>query len=284
MIIKTPSRLHMTLIDLNGSYGRSDGGIGLTIAEPSLVLKCEPSEKGISVDFNPNISNESIETECYNKISASTDRLLSYYNIKKGFHFTVEEAYPPHSGLGSGTQISLATSKLIHEHLKEDPSISNLPNFDKKINSSKLGEIIGRGGTSGIGIFSFEHGGFIVDGGHNLKEKGTFLPSAASPAKPPKLIGHYDFPEEWDIVIAIPNADTSVTGEKEIDLFTKYCPVPKEDVEQLSHLIFMNLLPFLLEKDIESFGKVINEIQNLGFKNVEVNLQPDNVKSLMSDM
>ena len=32
MIIKTPSRIHMALIDLNGSYGRRDGGIGLTIS------------------------------------------------------------------------------------------------------------------------------------------------------------------------------------------------------------------------------------------------------------
>ena len=31
MIIKSPSRLHLTLIDMNGSYGRIDGGIGLTI-------------------------------------------------------------------------------------------------------------------------------------------------------------------------------------------------------------------------------------------------------------
>ncbi|KZX15061.1 homoserine kinase [Methanobrevibacter cuticularis] len=284
MIIKTPSRLHMTLIDLNGEYGRLDGGIGLTIAKPNLVLKGEPSKGNISVDFNSHITDKNIRDTCNEKILSSASKLLSYYGIKRGFHFTVEEFYPPHSGLGSGTQISLATAKLIHEHLKKDQYASKLDNFDSEISISNLGKIIGRGGTSGIGIFSFEHGGFIIDGGHSLKEKKSFSPSSASTAKPPSLIGTYNFPKEWDIVIAIPNADTSVTGMKELDLFKKYCPVPKRDVEKLSHLILMNLLPFLLEKDIESFGNVINHIQNLGFKKVEIDLQPEKVKSLMAKM
>ena len=51
MIIKSPSRLHLTLIDMNGSYGRIDGGIGLTIKDPNFVLYGEPAEKGITVDF-----------------------------------------------------------------------------------------------------------------------------------------------------------------------------------------------------------------------------------------
>ena len=262
----------MTLIDLNGSYGRADGGIGLTIAKPNLRLRIEESEKGIAINFNEDIFNNDIKRECIKKISESSEKICSYFNLDSGFHFTVEEAYLPHSGLGSGTQISLATAKLICEHIGKDS------------NGVELGNIIGRGGTSGVGIFSFDHGGFIVDGGHDLKEKGTFLPSAASPAKPPQLIGRYDFPDDWDVVVAIPHADYSVTGEKEINLFQSHCPVPVRDVEQLSHLIFMNLLPFLLEKDIESFGSVINRIQNLGFKNVEVSLQPEKVKSLMENM
>lgn len=272
MIIKTPSRLHMTLIDLNGSYGRADGGIGLTIGKPNLCLKSEESEKGVAIDFNEDICNNDVKRECIKKIADSTEKICSYFNLDSGFHFTVKKAYLPHSGLGSGTQISLATAKLICEHIGED------------LTGVELGNILGRGGTSGVGIFSFDYGGFIVDGGHNLKEKGTFLPSAASPAKPPQLIGRYDFPDDWNIVLAIPKADHSVTGEKEVDLFQNYCPVPIRDVEQLSHLIFMNLLPFLLEKDIKSFGSVINRIQNLGFKKVEVGLQPPKVKSLMENM
>ena len=46
MIIRAPSRIHMSLIDLNGSYRRVDGGIGLALADPQFVLEIEQIESG----------------------------------------------------------------------------------------------------------------------------------------------------------------------------------------------------------------------------------------------
>lgn len=273
MIIETPSRLHMTLIDLNGSYGRADGGIGLTIDKPNFTLHSELSEKCVTIDFNEKITDEEIKNEAINKISKTAEKIISHFNFENGFHFTVEKTYPPHSGLGSGTQMSLATAKLICEF------------NGKETDSIELGSIVGRGGSSGIGMGAFEQGGFVVDGGHDLKDKkGSVLPSSVNPAKPPQLIGRYDFPEEWELVVGMCNADTTVTGMKEDDIFEKYCPVPKREVEQLSHIIFMNLIPFLLEKNIIAVGDSINRIQSLGFKKVEVSRQTQNVKDLMDNM
>ena len=54
MIIETPSRLHLTLIDLNGIHGRIDGGVGLTIKEPSLRIEAEKIDEGIeTISLNP---------------------------------------------------------------------------------------------------------------------------------------------------------------------------------------------------------------------------------------
>ena len=39
--ITTPSRLHVTLIDMNASMGRVDGGIGLTLDEPVISIYAE---------------------------------------------------------------------------------------------------------------------------------------------------------------------------------------------------------------------------------------------------
>ena len=39
MIIRTPARIHITLLDLNGSYGRIDGGIGFSIQNPQFILE-----------------------------------------------------------------------------------------------------------------------------------------------------------------------------------------------------------------------------------------------------
>ena len=57
-------------------------------------------------------------------------------------------------------------------------------------------------------------------------------------------------------------------------IFPKECPVPLREVEKLSHVILMQLLPALFENDIVTFGKSIDAIQELGFKKREVELQP----------
>ena len=64
MIIRAPSRLHMSLIDLNGSYKRIDGGIGLALSDPQFVLESEETnEKGFTLEFADGIREDSRE-EC----------------------------------------------------------------------------------------------------------------------------------------------------------------------------------------------------------------------------
>ncbi len=272
MIIKTPSRLHMCLIDMSGEYGRTDGGIGLTINQPNLILKgTESNSNNITVDFKNDVGIDA-KPECQNKVIETAEKIRKFYDIEAGFDFEVFQTYPAHSGLGSGTQIALATAKIMTETM----GIHD--------NSFKLSSIVGRGGTSGIGTFSFDYGGFIVDGGHSLKDKSEFLPSSASDVKPPQLLGHYDFPEDWDILVAIPRDNEHINGQREINIFQTYCPIAKSEVEQMSHIIFMNLIPFLLEEQIEEFGYCIDQIQNKGFKKIELSLQPPKLINLMNYM
>ena len=58
MIIRAPSRIHMSLIDLNGSYRRVDGGIGLALADPQFVLESEQIESGIELEFADTVTDE----------------------------------------------------------------------------------------------------------------------------------------------------------------------------------------------------------------------------------
>lgn len=51
LLIQTPSRLHLSLLDLNGSLGRIDGGVGLTLKKPSLVLELKEKGTGVQVEF-----------------------------------------------------------------------------------------------------------------------------------------------------------------------------------------------------------------------------------------
>ena len=43
LVINTPSRLHFGLIDLNGDYGRIDGGSGVSLTDPGWKLQFEPA-------------------------------------------------------------------------------------------------------------------------------------------------------------------------------------------------------------------------------------------------
>ncbi|MCQ8904899.1 MAG: beta-ribofuranosylaminobenzene 5'-phosphate synthase [Methanothermobacter sp.] len=270
MIINTPSRLHLTLIDLNGERGRLDGGVGITLKEPELVMGLEASDE-MGAEFTPD-TDEKLREEYRSKIMEAARRTLQHIGSDENFHFTIRSMFPPHSGLGSGTQISLATARLIAEY------------HGAEFTARELAHIVGRGGTSGIGVASFEEGGFIVDAGHSTREKSDFLPSSASSASPPPVIARYDFPEEWNIIIAIPEIDRSVSGRREVNIFQEYCPIPLRDVERLSHIILMKMMPAVIEGDIEAFGESLNEIQGTGFKRIERELQDPLLDRIIDSM
>ena len=42
--ITTPSRLHLTLIDMNASIGRVDGSIGITLDNPAIKIESQKSD------------------------------------------------------------------------------------------------------------------------------------------------------------------------------------------------------------------------------------------------
>lgn len=272
MIIETPSRLHVTLIDLNGEIGRIDGGVGLTIENPRLILETETTDENVEVVFEESNLSEKLMNEYKEKIENSVKKMTDFLKVESGFKFTVKKTYPAHSGLGSGTQISLAVGKAIVNHNDQD------------ISTPQIAKIVGRGGTSGIGVRAFDHGGFIIDGGHKVDEKPDFLPSSASSASPAPLITRYDFPEDWNIILAIPDVPAGASGPKEVNIFQKYCPIPLREVQELSHVLLMKMMPAVVEKDITAFGDSINQIQNVGFKKIELELQHHLINKLIDNM
>ncbi len=245
--ITTPSRLHITLIDMNASRGRVDGSIGLTLDKPTIIIKAESSD---SIE----VTGSSEHTK---RMRNSAGLLLPE---GEGIRINIERDYPSHIGLGSGTQAALAAGMAVNRL------------YDLGLSVYDIAVKVGRGGTSGIGVSAFESGGFILDGGHKFGEKKGFLPSSASRLPPAPVLLRKDFPD-WGIVVAVPQ-QKGASLKTEVNIFQKVCPVPLREVEELSHIILMQLLPALVEEDIVTFGISINAIQNLGFKKREVELQP----------
>lgn len=245
--IKTPSRIHMTLIDMNGSLGRVDGGIGITLEEPNIVITAKKSDS-VEVRGDPEL-NERMKKACEVVCPGC------------GIEIDIKKSYWNHIGLGSGTQAALAAGM----------AISAL--YDLNLSPRAIAGKVGRGGTSGIGIGSFERGGFILDGGHRMEAKSAFLPSSFSKGVPPApILCQRDFPD-WDIVLAIPLAK-GAHDLYEKDVFANLCPIPQNEVEKLCRVILMQMLPALAEADMDTFGRAVNAIQDIGFKRHEVDLQP----------
>jgi len=255
--VVTPSRLHLTLIDLNAEIGRVDGGAGITLEYPGLEISATEADN-IEIIGNSLLAG---------KIKKAVQALLP---TGKGIKLHIKDSLPDHVGLGSGTQAALSAAV----------AVNRIYGLEKSIR--ELAVAVGRGGTSGIGVAAFEDGGFILDGGHKFKNKGSFSPSSASHVPPGPVLFRKNFPE-WPIVLVIPQGKGAHDTE-EVDIFKKYCPIPLAEVQEISHVILMQLLPALIEEDLESFGKAINHIQTVGFKKREVELQSQPVLDIMNYM
>lgn len=247
--ITTPSRLHFSLLDLNGALGRVDGGFGLAIAEPNFQII---AERAASIDVAASVYRERAITVL--------QRLQQTYPFP-GIKLTFESEIPMHCGFGSGTQLSLGIAQ----------AVNMLYQFG--LNVRELAQVVGRGGTSGIGVAAFDTGGFIVDGGHRYPEqKASFLPSSAvGDIPPPPILLRYLFPE-LPLLIVMPNC-SRIYGDAEIELFRTLCPQPEWVAQKLSHILLLRILPALIERDMNTLGEALNDIQTFGWKRVEIDAQ-----------
>mgnify|MGYP006270228581 CR=1 FL=1 len=242
--VRTPSRLHFSLIDMNGQLGRIDGSLGLALDYPNVVIQASKSEE-ITVRGGKDASVEKLASV-----------FLRHFKIRSGAQIEVKSTIPKHVGLGSKTQLSLAVASVLSKI------------YGIKKTTRELAIVMKRGGTSGIGVAAFEKGGLILDGGHSFGrggEKKSFLPSSASKAHPAPVLVRYTFPEDWFFVIAIPHIHRGVHGEEEISVFKERCPVNADCVGKACRIILMKLLPALLERNIENFGSGLTELQDAGF-------------------
>jgi beta-ribofuranosylaminobenzene 5'-phosphate synthase len=267
VIVETGSRIHLGLIEMHGGLGRVDGGIGIALDEPRVLLEVRQSA-GVEV-----AGCDETTSQLVREISTRT---LAGIRAGAGASITIRSSYPAHTGLGSGSQLSLATARAICEL------------YGRQMTVNELAHLAGRGGTSGIGTAAFERGGFIIDGGHRFGpgcEKTGFAPSSASKGiRPAPVTVRHDFPPDWRILLAIPDLPAGASGNREVDIFRQFCPVPLDEVRALCHEVLVRMLPAIVEHDLDQFGASINAVQNIGFKKVEHNLQPPQVAALLDTM
>jgi len=218
--VKTPSRLHFSMVDLRGDLGRIFGSVGVAIDKPSIVLEAESAPRLTITGFRVERAREFAET------------VLEVSGATGGAKVNVVSDMPEHYGFGSGTQLALAVGT----------AISELHGLDHSPESLAL--LLKRSRRSGVGTYAFKQGGFIVDGGHRVGRDGDL----------PPLIFRHDFPEDWLFVIGLPEAIKGSSGKQEVAAFRDLDPPPTVLAGDVSRILLMQMIPALLEGDAESFG------------------------------
>jgi beta-ribofuranosylaminobenzene 5'-phosphate synthase len=228
VFVEAPARLHLGLIDLRGDLGRRFGGLGAALAAPSLLLEARPAATLVA---------EGPEGD---RLLLYARRFLDHHGITGGATLRLRRAIPAHAGLGSGTQLALATAR----------ALATI--FDRPAGAAALAEITRRGERSAIGMWAFEQGGFIVEGGRRI-----------GGSEPAPVLLRQDMPAEWRCLLVLPDVARGLSGAAEEEAFRTLPAPPAELAERIAHRILMLVLPALVEKDISAFGRGITEVQRL---------------------
>lgn len=235
--VSAPARLHLGFLDLGGHQGRRFGSIGLGInSHQTTVRLSTDSDTAFSHADDVTVNHDHAE-----RIETIFDQFYQTYpalsDTRPAIH--IESLIPSHAGLGSGTQLALTVGKALSEF------------HGLTLNASEIAQMLGRGKRSGIGINTFEQGGFMVDGG--LTENQCV----------PPLIAHQPFPAEWRMLLIMDSAIQGSHGQDEKQAFRDLPRFPLEKARQICHLTLMQLLPALAEQQITPFGDAVRQIQQL---------------------
>jgi len=233
--VKTPSRLHLGFLDLEGGLGRIFGGMGVALDCPNTIVEAQSSGELIVEGENNALARLFVE------------RFLKAYGLAGNVAINVRQTIPEHVGLGSGTQLALAIATALARI------------FQIKASTQLLATIMGRGGISGVGTAIFERGGFVVEGG--LKTEGGCSSMIIKGFQP--IIFHAPFPEDWLFVVVIPNVKRGFADDEEPQIFSQLPSMSAEDVGKICRLTLMKLLPSIIERDIKSFGEALTSIQKI---------------------
>lgn len=225
--VKAPARLHFGFLDMHGGLGRQFGSLGLCLSDIVTHLTVEKSDDLI------------VHSASDQRVTDYVRKALDVLKIQSGAEVTIHNAIPEHAGLGSGTQLALATAIAIAKLYGNQTPIR------------EIAILMGRGSRSGIGIGAFILGGFLIDGGKRQVNQA------------PPIVVHCNFPQAWRVLLVFDNDIQGINGYAEQAMFGELPLMPAEVSAKICRLVLMQLLPALAEQDCGQFGVAITQIQSM---------------------
>jgi beta-ribofuranosylaminobenzene 5'-phosphate synthase len=234
--VAAAGRLHLGFLDPSATLGRRFGSIGMMIDGLSTTVHLAFADLPRS-GTAPQASHESERAgRIVAQLQQATGRL-------DPLHVHVSEALPAHAGLGSGTQLALALGRgFVALH-------------GLRMTTVEIAGMLTRGRRSGIGIAGFDHGGFLVDGGHRDKVRGG--------TSVPPLLARFDFPPQWRVVLVLDPTRNGLHGADERSGLARLPILGPQQAAHLSHLVLLQILPALAEGDFEPFAEALSELQRV---------------------
>jgi beta-ribofuranosylaminobenzene 5'-phosphate synthase len=228
-------RIHFGFQNLSLAHDRLYGGVGVNLEQPQLVLEAEPADRVIC---------DGADVVDY------VERAVEVLGVP-GASVTTEQHLPRHVGLGSGTRLALASLVAIAEA------------YGRSVDVRDAAPRLARGGRSGVGVATFETGGFVVDAGHPTT-LFTHEPPAEGAWKVPPVIARHDVPDEWRFVLVIPNADPGRAGTLEDESIRAV--VERADpgiADDVALVVTRQLLPAIATGDYGTFGTAVERLGRL---------------------
>jgi beta-ribofuranosylaminobenzene 5'-phosphate synthase len=233
--VSVGARLHFGFQNLSLAHRRLYGGIGAALAEPRLVLRAERHDT----------------VSCDDPAAMPYVEAVAEYLEVPGARVVVEDSIQRHAGLGSGTRLALSCL------------VAVAGAYDRDVTPRTAAPALGRGGRSGIGVATFERGGFIVEGGHPA-ELFTSAPPERGEWSVPPVVASHDLPETWRFVLVVPDGAAGPSGmTEEASIRSVVESADPGIADEIARLLTQQLLPAAATSDRSTFGRAVARLGRL---------------------
>ena len=231
--LHAPGRLHLGFLDPAGTLGRRFGSLGLVIDGFETEIELAAAATDL-LSAGPDAQDSDI-----GRVAAYLHALRQRSGCHQPLALHLHRSLPPHSGLGSGTQLALAVGRAFaHWH-------------GLALGTATLAGWLGRGQRSGIGIAGFDQGGLLLDGG-----PGT-------DGSPPPLLARLRLPPAWLTVVVQDPLHRGLSGAHEKRAIAALPPLPQASAAEICHQVLMQVLPGAATADFAAFANGLNRVQQI---------------------
>ncbi|WP_224333987.1 beta-ribofuranosylaminobenzene 5'-phosphate synthase family protein [Haloprofundus halobius] len=241
--VTASGRLHFGFCNLSLAHERLYGALGVALDTPELVVDVV-ADDGVTVDLHVEVD---AQAETVREYATRATELLGV----SGAHVRVESSLPRHMGLGSGTQLALSVFAGVAGAYDRAPRVrENAP-------------ALGRGGRSGVGVATFESGGFVLDAGHPTARFTADRP-ADGEWNVPAVAAQHKIPDDWRFLVVLPDAEPGKSDADE-DASMR-AAVERADpalADRISGAVVREVLPAVAADAPERFGEAVAEIGRL---------------------